>query len=132
MNRTTLLSLDKYGISRKRYKELCGFCEQYPEWKKEIADYSYIKPLKNGEVHGSGVSDPTFDAAVKMERFITNCKVIEDTARETDGDCWEFLIKNICYEVPIDYMITYEHMPMSKRTFFYRRREFFFRLDRKK
>ena len=27
------LKLDKYGISPKRYKELCGFCEQYPEWK---------------------------------------------------------------------------------------------------
>ena len=30
------LSLSKYGISNKRYKELCGFCEQYPEWKDEL------------------------------------------------------------------------------------------------
>ena len=30
------LNLEKYGISGKRYKELCGFCEQYPEWKNQL------------------------------------------------------------------------------------------------
>ena len=30
------LNLEKYGISGKRYKELCGFCEQYPEWVNEL------------------------------------------------------------------------------------------------
>lgn len=29
-------TLKKYGISQKRYKELKGFCEQYPEFLQEL------------------------------------------------------------------------------------------------
>ena len=40
MNKRNLV-LDKYGISGKRYKELCGFCEQYPEWLSELKAHSH-------------------------------------------------------------------------------------------
>lgn len=126
------VKLDEYGISKKRYKELCGFCEQYPDWKRQIADYSYIKPaFKTSEVcGGGGTSDPTFDAALKLDRYIENVELIERVAQEVDKDMWMFLIKAICYEVPPTYLINMEGMPMSLRTYFNRRRYFFYLLDK--
>ena len=44
------LKLDKYGISGKRYKELCGFCEQYPEWQNELKE-------KTNTVHSIEITD---------------------------------------------------------------------------
>lgn len=61
-------SLKKYGISPKRYKELCGFCEQYGEWKDELKslDNPLKSPKYDGMPHGKGnTSDPTFALATK-------------------------------------------------------------------
>lgn len=44
------LNLEKYGISGKRYKELCGFCEQYPEWINELK-------FKNDTVRSVEITD---------------------------------------------------------------------------
>lgn len=129
------LKLDKYGISGKRYKELCGFCEQYPEWKRAMAEFSYISSMQYDADKvsvGGGESDPTFEKAVKMSRFASNCQIIEETARAVDADLWAFLIKAICYEVPLTYLMEVEGMPISRSAFFDKRRYFFFLLDRAK
>lgn len=133
MNRMKV-KLDKYGISKKRYKELCGFCEQYPEWKRHINNYSYISPaFKTSEGRAIGnISDPTFNAAVKLEKYIQYCQLIEDTAKEVDADCWQFLVDAICYEVPPKYLINVKGMPISIASFYNRRRYFFYLLDKKK
>lgn len=128
------IKLDKYGISRKRYKELCGFCEQYPDWKKEIQDYSYLKPaFKTSEGRGGGgTSDPTYEAALKMERFIDNCALIERVAQTADPEYWEYIIKSVCYEVPINYLITVEGLSITQCPFYQRRRYFFYLLDKER
>ena len=126
------LRLEKYGISGKRYKELCGFCEQYPEWKKKIADYPYIQGLRyhdKSEIKPEGINDPTFNAALKIERYESNCKLIEETAKLADAEFWQFIIKAVCYEVPLNYLITMEGMNLSQNAFYERRRYFFFLLD---
>ena len=62
-------SLKNYGISSKRYKELCGFCEQYPEWKEELAyNVNTVKSQQIGNVsYGSknNISNKTADLALK-------------------------------------------------------------------
>ena len=128
------IKLDKYGISRKRYKELCGFCEQYPDWKKEIQNYSYLKPaFKTSEGRSEGgTSDPVFDAALKLDRFIDNCAMIERVAQEADPEFWEFIIKSVCYEVPLNYLISVEGMNLSQFPFYKKRRYFFFLLDKER
>ena len=129
------LRLEKYGISGKRYKELCGFCEQYPEWKKKIADYPYIQGLRHhdkSEIKPEGISDPTFNAAIKIERYESNCKLIEETAKKAAPKEWEYLIKSVCYEVPLTYLLSFEHMPLSQSAFYERRRYFFYLLDKEK
>lgn len=129
------LKLDKYGISPKRYKELCGFCEQYPEWKNFLK--FNVSPLKSVEITDMpgvpyATGDQTGNTAIKCADYEHKCALIERIAKKVDEDMWEFLIKAICYEVPVSYLESFEEMPMSKSVFYDRRRYFFYLLDKEK
>ena len=129
------LKLDKYGISGKRVKELCGFCEQYPDWKKELSDHAYISAVQYGDEpkpSNHENSDSTARHALKMLKFKRNCDLIEKVAKEADHENWEYLIKAFCYEVPINYLIYEENMHLSPSAFYERRRYFFYLLDMEK
>ena len=127
-------SLEDYGISKKRYKELSGFCEQYPEWKKELAMRN--STLRSPQVTGMPVSrnntDATSELAVRRAMLEERCRLIEDTAKEANVDLCEYLIKAICYEVSINHLIAYESMPCNRATFFDVKRYFFYLLNQKK
>lgn len=129
------LRLDKFGISGKRYKELCGFCEQYPEWKKELHNYAYLPGIGYSKTPTSpnrGTSDMTAKTAIRLSDYQEKCNLIERIAKQADNEIWEFIIKSVCYEVPITYLISYEGMHMSKSAFYERRRFFFYLLDQEK
>ncbi len=134
MNKRTL-RLEKYGISGKRYKELCGFCEQYPEWKKKAKDRVFVRsPKLDGmpKAPNGGFSNPTEELAFMATEAEKNCEFIEGVARLVSPELWEFIIKSVCYEVPINYLITVEDLPLSKSAFYELRRYFFFVLDSEK
>lgn len=140
-----------WGISRYAYEELRAFCWQYPEKRKQadmllgIGAHSGIETyhvekvdesgrkckVEYGEVmpRGGGISDPTASAALRRDRYLADCDLIDRVARQTDGGGWEnALILNCCYRVGyanIDPSI----LPTSHRNaFFQAKREFFFRL----
>lgn len=128
------LNLEKYGISGKRYKELCGFCEQYPEWINELK-------FKNDTVRSVEItdmpichnnSDATGNLAVKRAELESKCKLVEETAKQAGKDLSEYIIKSVCYEVPVTYLIACEEMPISKSAFYEMRRYFFYLLDQNK
>lgn len=126
------LKLDGYGISKKRYKELCGYCEQYPDWTKELKNHAYISAVKyNDEPKPSNHenSDSTAKHALKMLRYKRNVEIIERVAKQADPEFWEYIIKSVCYEVPINYLIGVEGMSLSASSFYNRRRYFFYLLD---
>lgn len=130
------LTLQKYGISSKRYKELCGFCEQYPEWKEELLE---LEPLpKSQRVDGmpfsqtNNTSDETCDLAIKRAMMSKKIKLIEDTAKEASPDMWEYIIKSACYEQPFWYLRDISKIPMSEASFLDRRRYFFYLLSKKR
>jgi len=131
------LRLDKYGISSKRYKELCGFCEQYPDWKKQINEanatlmrgMSYDDMPKNPNM---GTSDTVGNVAVRMADLQSKCNLIEEVAKQADAELWQCIIKSVCYEVSPTYLIAYEDMPLSKSAFYERRRYFFYLLDKER
>lgn len=126
------LKLDGYGISRKRYKELCGFCEQYPDWKKELTNHAYISAVQYGDEpkpSNHENSDTTAKHALKMLKYKKGVDLIEKVAKQADSEFWEFIIKSVCYEVPINYLITMEGMGLCKSAFYNRRRYFFYLLD---
>lgn len=128
------LNLEKYGISGKRYKELCGFCEQYPEWKKQLK-YSN-DTVKSIEITDMPIThnnaDATGNLAIKRIGLEEKCALIEDTARQTSDDLSQYIIKSVCYEVPVTYLIACEEMPISKSAFYEMRRYFFYLLDQNK
>lgn len=130
------LTLQKYGISPKRYKELCGFCEQYPEWKEELMR---LEPSpKSQKVDGmpysqtNSTSDETSELAIKRAAINKKIKLIEDTAIEASPEMWEYIIKSACYEQPFWYLRDISKIPMSQASFLDRRRYFFYLLSQKR
>lgn len=128
------LNLEKYGISGKRYKELCGFCEQYPEWKNQLKfsndtvksiEITYMPITHNN-------ADATGNLAITRTILEEKCRMIEETAEQAGNDLSQYIIKSVCYEVPVTYLIACEEMPISKSAFYEMRRYFFYLLDQNK
>lgn len=128
------LKLEKYGISGKRYKELCGFCEQYPEWINELKyKRDAVKSIEITDMpiyHNN--SDSTCKLAISRTEIQKKCELIEQTAIQASAEMYQYIIKSVCYEVPVTYLISYEGMPMSKSAFYELRRYFFYLLDENK
>lgn len=136
------IGLDQYGISKWAYEELRAFCRQYPEKKRKadellgIRSHDHTEQSGDGRAalpRGGGVGDPTASAAIQRERYMRDIDLIDSAAAETEGGRWaRALIKSACYGIPYD-QISKAIMPTSNRNAFFRaRREFFYRLDRKK
>jgi len=126
------LKFSDFGISNKRYKELCGFCEQYPEWKQKLKNESFIKAVQYGDEpkpanHEN--SDTTAKHAMMMLKLKRNCELIEKVAKMADPDLWEYIIKSACYEVSTTYLLNWDNIYLSKSAFYERRRYFFYLLD---
>jgi len=128
------LRLDKYGINKYRYRELKAFCEQYPDWKNELNNHAYIQGVDYDKepISSNGTSDRTGKDAIRLIRYERNCQLVEKVAKETDTEFWEYLIKAICYEVPLTYLISVDNMHLEKSAFYERRRLFFYLLDKEK
>lgn len=128
------LNLEKYGISGKRYKELCGFCEQYPEWVNELKyKHDTVKSVEITDMpicHSN--SDSTGNLAIRRTELQKKCELIEQTAIQASADLHQYIIKSVCYEVPVTYLISCENMPLSKSAFYELRRYFFYLLDENK
>lgn len=128
------LNLEKYGISGKRYKELCGFCEQYPEWINELKNKN--DTVKSVEITDMPIyhsnSDSTGNLAIRRVELQKKRELIEQTAIQASADLSQYIIKSVCYEVPVTYLISCEEMPISKSAFYELRRYFFYLLDQNK
>lgn len=134
MNKRNLV-LGKYGISSKRYKELCGFCEQYPEWLKELRwkNHTLASPkITDMPMAPKSNKSKTEELAIRREELERKRNLIEDTARQANEELHEYIIKSVCYEVPFTYLSSVEDMPCSRSAFYDARRYFFYLLDKNK
>lgn len=127
MGRQKDLKLWKYEISKERYRELLHFCRQYNEWKSRT-NYGLTATSVDGMPHGSSISDPTVQQALKNEKYSTNINLIENTCKEADSEIWKYLLRNVTTG------ITYEEMqvPRGRVQFYNSRRKFFYMLDLKR
>lgn len=128
------LKLKDYGISEKRYKELCGFCEQYPEWKDEL---KYKKDtLKSKQITdmplSTEVSNATESLIVKREYLRKKCELIEQTAKEADAELSQYIIKSVCYNEPYWYLRDIMGIPCNQTDFYAARKNFFYILNKNK
>lgn len=128
------LKLKEYGISSKRYMELRGFCGQYPEWKQQIENYSYLSGVSYDGVSSANkeISDPTEKMAERILKLQQNVDLIDDLAKLVDPDYWQTIIDVICYDAPLIKKISDGDLPMSKSAFYERRMFFFYLLDAEK
>lgn len=132
--------LDGYEISSKRYRELCAFCEQYPEWKEKLANEVYIQGVKyddDPKPSNRDNSDTTARHAIRMLKMKRNVELIEKTAKEATKklqyqEMWKYIIKSACYEVTYRYMKAYDDIPIERSSFFEYKRYFFYLLDKEK
>lgn len=128
------LKLDDYGISSKRYKELCGFCEQYREWKDELEfkkDTVKSKCITDMPLATSG-ENATEALAIRRAELSSKCDVIESTAKQADKVLYQYIIKSVTEEVPCWYLEDIMGMPCCRKDFYAARRYFFFLLDKNK
>lgn len=123
------LSLDEYGISTNRYRELLYFCRQYGEKRKELATARGLDAVaSDGMPHGNAISDPTARKADEALKLREDIALIEDTARDVDPVNWTALLRNVTECTQYEYMQVYS----GRRQFYEARRKFFWLLDQRK
>jgi len=126
------IKLDKYGISKKRYVELRSFCEQYPEWKRYLASETNTvksKVITDMPMSRDPLNNATENLAIKRTVYSCRCDLIEKIAKQASGDLHEYIIKSVCYDLPVRYLLMVEDMPCSATTLYDIRRYFFYLLD---
>jgi hypothetical protein len=121
------LKLDDYNISKWRYKELQGFCNQYPEKKQKLAELHCLKsPPFSDMPHGSGVTDPTARQGEQAAKLSADCELIEQTAIAVLPEASQQLIKAVTDD-------TYRFKPTERvdwADFYNARRHFFYLLSK--
>lgn len=123
------LSLEKYGISKIRYRELKYFCLQYFEKKQQISSLLGIRAVVNdGMPKGNKTSDPTAIIAARIAELQGEIEMIEQTAFEAAPGMCEQLIKNVTEGIPYEYM----GVPCGRKQFYIARRKFFYLLSEKR
>ena len=77
-------------------------------------------------------ADATGNLAIKRVGLEEKCRLIEEIAELAGEDLSQYIIKSVCYEVPVTYLIACEGMPIGKSAFYEMRRYFFYLLDKNK
>ncbi len=124
------VNMDRFEISKKAYRELYYFCQQYKEKKAQL---NYLRGLTavpmNGMPKGGSIGNPTERKGMLCLRLASDCELIEQTAIEAGADVYSWLLSNVTEEGK-----SWENMrpPIGKNQFYERRRKFFYLLAYKK
>lgn len=131
------LKMDKYNISKRRYRELYNFCLQYPEWKDELkfTTDTLKSPSLSGMPHSqtNTTGDPTGDLGTRRADLQRKCELIEQTCIEVDAPLYQWLIRAVTEEYAYyNYLRTRLNMPCSRDCFYDIKRKFYYLLDKNK
>ena len=127
------LRLKQYEISKKRYKELCGFCEQYPEWIGELAfnDGRPGSPVISDMLLAPHSNESKVEKiALRNYKLSKKVDVVQKCAKKASEEFWQFIIWSVCYEFSVTALINIRGMALSKSEFYRKRRIFFYLLDK--
>lgn len=127
------INQSKYNISKNRFRELYYFCLQYAEWKQELRfNTDTVSAItSDGQPHSSSISDSTGRLAIKRAELKTKCKAIEDAVKEADQECAKWLLQGVTTGCSYNYLKYKLNMPCGRDRYYDRRREFYWRLDKK-
>ena len=128
------ISEKKYNISKHRFRELYYFCLQYQEWLDELK-------YKTDDVSSVGITNmPTSHntnsnverLALRRAQLEEKCKILEQTAIETDETLYQYIIKAVTNEgVSYNYLKMVMNIPCCKNVWYDRRRKFYYLLSEK-
>lgn len=130
--RAEISKKNKYWISKHRYYELKHFCLQYREIKEELAGLITV-PGSFVDISGkrSFDGDRTGDTAVRRAYLTKRLDLIEQTALETDGDIYQWLLKGVTEGYSYEYLRSVLGLPCSRDVYYDRYRKFFWLISRK-
>ena len=129
--RSELSHKNKYWIPKFRYLELKNFCLQYPDWKRELNEISFLKTKSEISPPGN-FSNPTEQLALKRIKLEENINLINVTAAEADNCIDKWLIKGITENFTYEYLKYQLNLPAGRDLYYDRYRRFFWILDKKK
>ncbi len=116
------LKLQNYNMSPNRYRELKFFCKQYREKQLQLRSITELSlPGFDGARGGNKISDRTGDTALRRIQLEKELEIIEQSAMEAGDELYPYILSNVVGGV------RYEHLevPMSRASFFRRRKRFF-------
>lgn len=123
---------NKYHIDKHRHYELKHFCLQYPEWKRTYANLSgsYITISSTSRQPSNNLpGDPTARRAIAKARLNERIEMIERTAKETDRQLHEYILKAVTEGLSYTYLKTRYDIPCGRDMYYDRYRRFFWLLS---
>lgn len=130
--RATLSTNSKYYIPKFRYLELKNFCFQYPEWRNDLKELSYIKCSDVKAALSSDVSKPTEFAVLRKLKLEEKINLIEAVAMLADPFLSKWIVKGATEGYTYEYLHMAMDMPAGRSTYYDRYRKFFWLLDQKR
>lgn len=122
-------------ISKHRYYELKHFCLQYPEWKRKIAEKSYLrsKSIVNGCMKAQiEFIDHVGDMVSAADIFERNVRMVEEACEEADYELKLYLLQAITEGVTYEYLRMIKGIPCGRSYFYKAYRKVFWILDKLK
>ena len=125
--------LKTYNISKHRYMELYHYCMQYNEWKEMLQDMEdgLRSPSEGQTTAGSRKTDKTATIAIKRAELSAKCKLIEQTAEETDKMLKDYILAAVTRGDTYNYLSTIKGMPCSRNLYYKLRKKFYYSLSQK-
>lgn len=123
----------KYYIPKEDYLTVIHYSRRYPLWLAEIkdaADTATAIRYDRDPVQTSGTSDPTHDAAVRIEHISSKVNMIESLLASTGKDLAKWLKLGVCYGLTFD-QIKAKGMPCERDTYYGMRRKYYYELSKR-
>lgn len=123
----------KYYIPKEDYLTAIHYSLRYPLLVEEIralADTSSAIRYDRERVQTSNSSDPTFEAALKIEGISAKIKIIDDTIRETANGLDNYLRQGVCYGLTFD-QLKGKGMPCERKMYYMMRRHYYSELSKR-
>ena len=124
----------KYKLSKEEFLSAKYYALRYNSW---LSAYNALKDsvgaiVYDGMPHGSGTGNPTESLAIKRDKLRKKMALIEDTAREADPELASYIMKAVTNEdVTFHHLKTLMDMPCGQKTYYDRRRRFYWLLAKK-
>ena len=125
------MSATKYWLPRHRFYELKHFCLQYPEWKNLLEKFKMEVGRDLIRVNGRNFPErPTENLGISLGEISGKVSIIEEVARETDGELWSYILRAVGYGDSYGRLKEVYKMPCSRGIFSEKYRKFFWLLDK--